>query len=125
MNLRIICFRISRHFSSGGSPSAARGGREAVKESVIALNEASRQASPFRPQAYYLDTHSVIMQLQDAGQQDLSSYSEFMPVLSAGYSLQQAEGLVKVLSQTLERAIFPMERSILSQRDLVWVQLLL
>ena len=39
--------------------------------------------------------------------------------LTAGYTLEQAEGLVQVICHALQGAVTPIERSVLSQRDLV------
>lgn len=55
-----------------------------------------------RPVAHYLDTHSAVLQLQEAGQ-----------------SPEQAATLVRVLTQSLQDAVTPIERSVVSHRQLV------
>lgn len=105
-----------------------------VKEPVITLSKQDLGLQPesqdpasvplSAPVSYYLDTHAVVLQLQDAGQGGTTQWIIIPapPTLvphTAGYTLKQAEGLVQVLCHTLQRAVIPMERSVLSQRDLV------
>ncbi len=110
--------------SQAGKDGVGMGVGGGVKEPVISLSKGEvlrrpeNDSSP-RLLSYYLDTHSVVLQLQDEGYVITMPHCMLKVVFIAGYSLQQAEGLVKVLSHTLQRAVTPLERSVLSQRDLV------
>lgn len=55
-----------------------------------------------RPVTHYLDTHSAVLELQEAGQ-----------------SPEQAATLVRVLTQSLQEAVTPIERSVVSHQQLV------
>ena len=114
------------------SSVGSRAGSSGVREPVISLSheeitrsgddEMSSSPPRSRPLSYYLDTHSVVLQLQHDGRLGGIAGHSVTLFLTAGYSLQQAEGLVKLLSHAFERAVTPLERSVLSQRDLVRVK---
>jgi len=111
---------------SAGSTSAT--GQQTIKEPTIVLTQEDKGgikeagiALPVSvPLSHYMDTRGAVLELQTAGMVSVFVVCrECCILLLLGYSAEQADVLVKVLTQSLQNAVSPVEKCVLSQRDLV------
>lgn len=122
---------LERHASSW-SVATERGSREFLlrappaRQRPVNDRESPKEAGTAR---YYMDTHAMVRKLEENGGQCGILTKDLVPLISClslslftsglGYSRQQAECLVALLSTTLTTSLEPLVASQVSRKDIV------